>query len=65
MTHQQKKIEAALEAYFRADGWSLDISPDSGDHCAIVSVSSGPYPPAEVEINLTECAKTLAEELGQ
>lgn len=62
----ERKIEAAMEDYFRSeDGWSLDVRSATGDHFAICSVSSGPYPPAQVTVNLTECAKRIVRELGQ
>ena len=58
----ERKIEAALEAYFNSEGWELDIVPSTGDHFA-TQVFGNALDWRHIGINLTECAKRIAEEI--
>lgn len=56
----ERKIESALEAYFRAEGWELDCC--TGDHTAELTEWRDNYS-VTTTLNLTELAKALAAEL--
>lgn len=59
-----RKIEAALDAFFEADGWSLDTR--DGDHIASCqSFSDDEFDDGkQIEVNTTECAKRIAAEVA-
>lgn len=65
MTAAERKIEAALETHFRALGFSIDVV--NGDHVAELyeedDESELPHLNAQY-VNLTLCAKFVAEEIG-
>jgi hypothetical protein len=65
VTDLWRKIEAALDAYFRDEGWSLDAL--EGDHIASCqSFSNDEFDDGtQVSINTTECAKRIAAEVAQ
>lgn len=65
MTSAERKIEAALETHFRGLGFIIDVV--NGDHIAQIydedDESELPYLHVE-RVNLTLCAKFVAEEIG-
>ena len=52
----ERKIEKALEDYLLRDGWKIVMN---GDHYAEWTMGDD----EEFSINLTECAKRIAEEI--
>jgi hypothetical protein len=63
MTDLWRKIEAALDAFFEADGWSLDAL--EGDHIVSRCSFDGEFDDGEeVVVNTTECAKRIAAEIS-
>lgn len=58
----ERKIEAALDNWFRAEGWSLDIS--GGDHIASNDYDEENDSGFEITLNLTDLAKSIALEVS-
>jgi hypothetical protein len=63
MTKRERKIEAAIDAHFHKEGWSLDNR--GGDHFAFrqsISIDDEFDDGEEVVVNTTELAKHIAAE---
>ncbi len=61
MTPLARKVEAALDRWFRAEGWYVSTD-QNGDHIAEHDTAfDDDGPPA---INISDCAKAIAEELS-
>lgn len=61
MTSIERKIEAALDAHFQAEGWSLDTR---GDHLADWFQEHDEGGGYTTTVNLTAVAKAVAAEIS-
>jgi len=58
----ERKIETALENWFRQEGWTVDI--DGGDHIANQFYDDENDEGYEISLNLTELAKSIVTEIS-
>jgi hypothetical protein len=58
----ERKVESALDNWFRGEGWTLDIS--GGDHIANQFYDDESDEGYEISLNLTELAKSIVTEIS-
>jgi len=61
----ERRIEAALDAWFEGEGWRLEVRRATGDHVATSWYETDEGEDSGPTVNLTECARRVAEEVGR